>query len=92
MNKKMINKMTEEHKGEKEEEKGRVNFGDLDFPISPIMLTYSHEVQLSLYEYMSQLDKYQRMTYCIAFEQLQSSFSLIKSNGYNDWLEKKKQL
>ena len=74
---------------EKEKEKDNVNFEELDLPISPIMLTYPHEVQLNLYEYMSQFDKYQRMTYCIAFEQLQSSFSLIKSNGYIKWLKKK---
>lgn len=69
-----------------------MNFEELNLPIPTILRTYPHETQANVFQYLSQLDKYQRMAYCIAYEQLQTSFSITKSNGFIQWMAEKKQV
>ena len=42
-------------------------------------------------EYLGQLDPRQQRAYLIAKDHLGSSFNILKSNGYADWLKESKQ-
>ena len=52
--------------------------------------TYSVETQESIKQYISQFTPIQKKAYLIAKEHLGSSFNVIKSNGYIQWLKNKK--
>jgi len=52
--------------------------------------TYSLETQESIKQYISQFTPIQKKAYLIAKEHLGSSFNVIKSNGYIQWLKNKK--
>ena len=49
---------------------------------------YNLEVQKSIIEYLQQLSHIERKAYIIAKNHLRSSFNIVKSNGYIDWLRK----
>ena len=40
-------------------------------------------------EYMNQLSKIEKKACAIAKDHLGSSFNIVKSNGYNDWLKER---
>jgi hypothetical protein len=42
-------------------------------------------------EYIQQLDFYDKMALTLSIEILGSSFDLIKSNGFKEWLQSKKK-
>ena len=42
-------------------------------------------------EYMAQLSDIERKACAIAKDHLGSSFNIVKSNGFNDWLNEKKK-
>lgn len=50
---------------------------------------YSLEEQTLVLEYLNQLNNIQKQAYKIAKEHLGSSFHIVKSNGYTEWLNKK---
>jgi hypothetical protein len=52
--------------------------------------TYDLETQQNIIAYIKQLTPIERKAYIIAVEHLGSSFHLLKSNGYNDWLKNNK--
>jgi len=52
--------------------------------------SYSSEIKTSLKEYINQLSDVEKKACMIAKEHLGSSFNILKSNGYNDWLKSKK--
>lgn len=52
--------------------------------------SYSPDIKSSLKEYINQLSDVEKKACMIAKEHLGSSFNIIKSNGYNDWLKSKK--
>lgn len=41
-------------------------------------------------KYLNQLNPIEKKAYSIAKEHLGSSFNILKSNGYNDWLKNMK--
>ena len=41
-------------------------------------------------EYIKQLDEKSKKVYAIAKEHLESSFNIMKSVGFNEWLNQKK--
>lgn len=51
---------------------------------------YSSETQKNIINYLNQLNTIEKKAYHIAMEHLGSSFNIIKSNGFNDWIKNKK--
>jgi len=49
------------------------------------------ETKQHIYEYLSDMTPFEQKAYLIAFNHLDSSFHITKSNGYKEWLEKKKK-
>jgi hypothetical protein len=48
---------------------------------------YDEETKQKISLYLSQLTSIQQKAYLIAIEHLGSSFNIVKSNGYIDWLK-----
>jgi hypothetical protein len=51
---------------------------------------YDPQLRANIREYLSQLNPIERKAYKIAKDHLGTSFNLIKSNGFCDWLKDKK--
>lgn len=51
---------------------------------------YPQETQTLIIEYLNNLNNIEFTAYIIAKQHLGSSFNIIKSNGYCDWLKNKK--
>ena len=51
--------------------------------------TYPTELQNLIIEYITQLDLIEQKAFKIAQDHLKSSFNIVKSNGFNDWLKTK---
>lgn len=51
---------------------------------------YDIKLQANIIEYLSQLDPIEKKAYKIAKEHLGSSFNIVKSNGYCDWIKEHK--
>jgi len=51
---------------------------------------YDDDTQASIIEYISHLSEIEKKAYKIAYNHLGSSFNVVKSNGYNDWLKIRK--
>lgn len=52
--------------------------------------TYVDSVKESIVQYLKQLNKIEKQAYTIGKSHLGTSFNVLKSNGYNDWLKKQK--
>ena len=52
--------------------------------------SYDIKLQANIIEYLSQLNPIEKKAYKIAKEHLGSSFNIVKSNGYCDWLKEHK--
>jgi hypothetical protein len=50
--------------------------------------TYNDVVKESIIKYLKQLNKIEKQAYIIGKSHLGSSFNVLKSNGYNNWLNK----
>ena len=53
--------------------------------------TWDPALKANVIEYLSQLDPIEKKAYKIAKEHLGSSFNIVKSNGFNDWLKEQKK-
>lgn len=51
--------------------------------------TYDENTKQNIIAYLNNLDPIERKAYEIAKDHLKSSFNLVKSNGFNDWLKEK---
>jgi len=51
---------------------------------------YDANTQANIIEYLTQLDTIEKKAYKIAKEHLGSSFNVVKSNGFCDWIKSKK--
>ena len=51
----------------------------------------NQNLQQLVAEYMAQLSDIERKACAIAKDHLGSSFNIVKSNGFNDWLKEKEQ-
>jgi hypothetical protein len=49
------------------------------------------DTQVLVTEYINHLSEIEKKAYMIARAHLGSSFNLIKSNGFNDWLKEKEK-
>ena len=52
--------------------------------------TYYDSVKESIVKYLKQLNNIEKQAYTIGKSHLGTSFNVLKSNGYNDWLKKQK--
>jgi hypothetical protein len=67
-----------------------VNLDSLNMKISELTKTYPIEQQKNIFEYLSQMDDHNRKAYDIAYCHLGTSFNIARSNGFKEWLAKKK--
>jgi hypothetical protein len=70
-------------------EEEEVNFDSLNMNISALLKRLSIEEQKRVFQYLNQLDEHKRKAYDIAYNHLGSSFNIIRSNGFKDWLSTK---
>uniref|UniRef100_A0A6C0LP95 Uncharacterized protein n=1 Tax=viral metagenome TaxID=1070528 RepID=A0A6C0LP95_9ZZZZ len=66
-----------------------VNFKELDLPIPENLYVYNTNEQSLVFNYLKQMSAVDKQAYLIAIDHLGSSFNIIKSNGYQEWLNKK---
>jgi competence protein ComGC len=67
-----------------------MDFSDLNLPIPDNVYKKPLEVQKNIYDYLVSMDNMQKTAYAIAFHHLGSSFNILKSNGYIEWMQNKK--
>jgi hypothetical protein len=60
----------------------------LQLPISQEILHSDEETKNKVFKYLSQLTEVEKKTYIIAYSHLGTSFDILRSNGYNNWLSK----
>ena len=60
----------------------------IDVPLPTQFDTYSKDTQKMVVMYLLQLTIIQKKAYCIAKDHLGSSFNILKSNGYIEWIGK----
>lgn len=65
------------------------NFEEIGIPEPPLFDNYDEETKTNIYEYLSKLDEHNKNIYKIAHQHLETSFNVVKSNGYLKWLQKK---
>ena len=68
-----------------------VNFDSLQIPIPDVIKTYSFEKQREIFEYLNEMDDINKKGYLIAFNHLESSFDICRSNGFIEWKKSKQQ-
>ena len=54
-------------------------------------MSNKQNIQQLVAEYMDQLSDVERKACAIAKDHLGSSFNIVKSNGFNDWINEKKK-
>ena len=52
--------------------------------------TYEKSIQESIIKYVKQLESIEKQSYIIGKQHLGTSFNIIKSNGYINWLKNNK--
>jgi hypothetical protein len=62
----------------------------LQLPISQEILHSDEETKNKVFQYLSQLTEVEKKTYILAYSHLGTSFDILRSNGYNNWLSKTK--
>jgi hypothetical protein len=67
-----------------------MNISISDIPLPIHFENYDDDTQASIIEYISHLSEIEKKAYKIAYNHLGSSFNVVKSNGYNDWLKTRK--
>lgn len=55
--------------------------------LPPSFELYDSKVQETIIRYLKHLDVIERQAYTIGMSHLGSSFNIVKSNGYNDWIK-----
>ena len=58
----------------------------VDLPLPDNFDSYDEGLKANVIEYLSQLDLIEKKAYKIAKDHLGSSFNIVKSNGFCDWL------
>ena len=67
-----------------------VDFSSLNVKISDNVKAYPLEKQQEIFQYLSEMDEINKQAYNIAFNHLESSFDILRSNGYKEWKNSKK--
>ena len=66
-----------------------IDFNSLNIPLPDTVKQYPLEKRREIYDYLSDLDEFDKKAYIIAYNHLGSSFNIYKSNGFKEWLGKK---
>lgn len=66
-----------------------INFNSLNMKISENIKTFPIEKQREIYQYLSEMDEHHRKAYEIAYEHLGTSFNVMRSNGFKEWISNK---
>ncbi len=66
-----------------------VNFDTLDLQITEFIKSYPLEQQREIFDYLNEMDDINKKAYKIAYDHLKSSFSIVRSNGFNNWKKSK---
>lgn len=56
--------------------------------IPEIVKTYSPEKQKEIFDYLQEMDDYNKKAYDIALDHLGTSFNICKSNGFKEWKQR----
>lgn len=67
-----------------------ISISELPLPVN--FENYDSDTQAAIIEYISHLSNIEKKAYKIAYNHLGSSFNVVKSNGYNDWLKTRKPI
>jgi hypothetical protein len=68
----------------------QIQIADLSLPDN--FESLEPDLKANLLQYLNQLDPIERKAYKIAKEHLGSSFNVVKSNGFCDWLRELRSL
>ncbi len=60
---------------------------ELQLPLPDNFERYEIKVQELIVAYLRQLNPIERRAYCIGKSHLGTSFNVVKSNGFNEWME-----
>lgn len=63
----------------------------VDLPLPDNFNSYDEGLKANVIEYLSQLDQIEKKAYKIAKDHLGSSFNIVKSNGFCDWVKEQKK-
>lgn len=66
------------------------NFESLNLPIPVAVKTYPTEKKREIFEYLKDMSNLEKEGYKIAFNHLESSFDIYRSNGFKHWKGKAK--
>ena len=58
------------------------NFDSLNLPIPEIVKTYSNEKKREIFDYLNEMSDIEKEGYKIAFNHVESSFDIYRSNGF----------
>jgi len=64
-------------------------FDSLNLPIPEIINKYPNEKKSEIYDYLNELTDIEKVGYKIAFNHLESSFDICRSNGFKEWKNSK---
>ena len=79
--------MSQEKEQEKEQVKSQINFELTKLSIPESVFKLSLEKQTEIYNYLIQMNEHQKKAYLIAKDHLGTSFNILKSNGYSEWIK-----
>ena len=66
-----------------------ITFDSLNLPIPEAINKYSIEKKREIFEYLNELTDIEKVGYTIAFNHLESSFDICRSNGFKEWKNSK---
>jgi hypothetical protein len=64
-------------------EEARLDLSKVNIPEA--VKNYSPEKRQEVMDYLSEMDEQHRQAYEIALNHLESSFDIVRSNGFQDW-------
>jgi len=67
--------------------KSQINFELTKLSIPESVFKLSLETQTEIYNYLIQMNEPQKKAYLIAKDHLGTSFNILKSNGYSEWIK-----
>ena len=68
-------------------ESKELNWSSLSVPIPENISSYNPDMQTSIYNYLCQLNPIQQKAYLIAKDHLGTSFNIVRSTGYQEWVK-----
>lgn len=67
----------------------RIDFTSLNMILPDLVEKYSIENQKLIFDYLSEMDDHHKKAYFIAYNHLGTSFNILRSNGFKEWLANK---